>query len=57
MPFAGTHASGRLELAARLMVETGHAAIAASQTEDAGQKDAWIAELELLVAAYATTLR
>jgi hypothetical protein len=57
MPFAGAHASGRLELAARLMVETGHAAIAASQTEDPGEKDAWIAELQLLVAAYASTLR
>jgi AcrR family transcriptional regulator len=57
MPFAGRNTSGRLGLAARLMVETGHAAIAASQAEGSDEKDALIAELERLVAAYATTLR
>jgi AcrR family transcriptional regulator len=57
MPFVGTLKSGRLELAARLIIEIGHAAIAASQTEDPGGKAAWIAELELLVVAYATTFR
>jgi hypothetical protein len=40
MPFAGKDTSSRLGLAARLMVETGHAAIAASQFEGPGGKDA-----------------
>jgi AcrR family transcriptional regulator len=57
MPLAGKDSSVRLALAARLMVETGHAAIAAIQDEGPGGRAAWIAELERLVAAYAMTLR
>ncbi len=57
MPFVGKDMSGRLVLAARLMIETGHAAIAAIQDEGPGEKAAWIEELEWLVVAYATTLR
>lgn len=55
-PFTGEDSSSRLDLVAHLLIETGHAAIAASQNEGPDGKAAWIAELEVLVAAYAKTL-
>lgn len=55
-PRVGAGGAERLEIACRMMVETGHAAIAASLAANPSQRGLWQAELERMVAAYAETL-
>lgn len=55
-PGIGAGGAERLEIACRMMVETGHAAIAASLAAPPAERALWQTELERMIAAYADTL-
>ncbi len=55
-PYVPTDALPRLDVAARLMIEVGHAAISAAPTASGPAQRAWLAETEALFVAYARSL-
>lgn len=55
-PYVSGGALPRLDTAARLLVEIGHAAIGAAPTTGGAEHDLWMAETERLVSAYARSL-